>query len=55
MIEEDFCMVLEDEEAKAFLEYARRESTPEEKEDLKRCLEFYKKHEPTPPMSTEII
>lgn len=40
-------MILEDEEEiKAFLEYANTESTPEYKEDLKKCLEFYKLHMP---------
>ena len=37
-------MILEDkEEIKTFLEYANRESTKEEKEDMKKCLEFYYK------------
>jgi hypothetical protein len=38
-------IILEGEEAKAFLEYAKRESTPEEKEYLKKCKEFYLSHQ----------
>lgn len=37
-------IVLEGEEAKAFLEYAKKESTDEYKKILKECLEFYLKH-----------
>lgn len=45
---EKFAM-FEGEEAKAFNEYAKRESTPEEKEKLRKALDFYKRHCPSTP------
>jgi hypothetical protein len=35
---------LDEEEAKVFYEYATTESTPEEKQELKEDLQFYKSH-----------
>ena len=35
---------LDEQDAKAFFEYATRESTPEEKQELKEDYEFYKQH-----------
>lgn len=37
---------LEGEDAKAFLEYFNRELTHKEKQRLKDCLEYYKRHRP---------
>jgi hypothetical protein len=36
--------LLEKDEAKVFYEYATKESTPEEKQELKEDYEFYKGH-----------
>ena len=44
MTKVDRVALLDEEEAKEFLEYARKESTLEEKEELKEDLEFYQKH-----------
>lgn len=38
--------IFEGEEAKAFIEYAHSESTPQEKKELQKALEFYKQHCP---------
>lgn len=46
-------MILEGEEAKVFLEYVRKELAEDEKEDLRKCIEFYKKHEPKPASTEE--
>ena len=40
----DRVALLDEEEAKEFFEYARQESTLEDKEELKEDLEFYQKH-----------
>lgn len=40
----DRVALLDEEEAKEFLEYARTESTPKEKQELKEDLEFYLKY-----------
>lgn len=40
----DRVAVLDEEEAKEFFEYATKESTVKEKEELKEDLEFYLKH-----------
>jgi hypothetical protein len=47
--EHETIAMFEGEEAKAFNAYARRESTPEEKEKLRKALYFYKRHCPSTP------
>lgn len=44
---------LDKEESKHFKEYTENESTPEEKQELKEDLEFYKKHTPTTSQKSE--
>ncbi len=46
MREKDTIARFEWEEAKAFIEYARRESTPKEKQELQKALEFYNWYNP---------
>jgi hypothetical protein len=38
--------ILDNDDAKVFYDYATKESTTEEKEELKNDLEFYKSHCP---------
>jgi hypothetical protein len=42
MVQTEKVALLDEEEAKEFYDYATKESTPEEKEQLKEDLEFYK-------------
>lgn len=44
MVETERVALLDEEEAKEFYEYATKESTPKEKQQLKEDLEFYKSH-----------
>lgn len=44
MVQTEKVALLDEEEAKEFYEYATKESTPEEKQQLKEDLEFYKSH-----------
>jgi hypothetical protein len=44
MTKVDRVALLDEEEAKEFLEYARTESTLEEKQKLKDDLDFYRKY-----------